>query len=191
MNQEIQILPRQPLAENTGSAARPRLELSKTAGITTCLRLGLVGVFLAGLGGCTFVEQTQDVLEGGPEQRVTSAEQRQADALAAQSRLNERERELAAQLAVDEEKLATMRQRLQDQDERISRARANQRVAEEEEQQLLARVAKLESEIQALYLAIQVARATGDEQNRERLEERLRALEMQAEEIEADIRLLE
>ena len=163
----------------------------RRCGIEPMLRVGCAAVLLATVGACTFVEQTQDVLEGGPEKRVEAAEQRQREAIAAQQELQRSQRELEQQLGVEEDKLTALRERLRTQDERIAAAKANQRIAETEERELLTRAAALSGEIQALELMLQAARTTEDTHDREQLQQRLRALEEQAEQMEQELMLLE
>ena len=153
--------------------------------------LALAGMVLTGLGGCTFVEQTDDLFGGGPTQRVEEAEQRQSDAIDEQHRLKETHRELAEQQAIEERKLQEIRKRLRSQNERIARARENQRITETEERALRTRIDALGSEIQDLEFKIQAARAIGDTGRDPQLEEKLQSLRRVAERIETEISSLE
>ena len=151
----------------------------------------LVGMVLAGLGGCTFVEQTDDLLKGGPTQRVDAAKRRQSDAIDIQQTLKRTHQELTEQQAIEEAKLEEMRKHLDSQNARIARARESQRITEVQQRDLHARVSTLAGEIGDLEFRIQAARAVGETGNDVQLQERLQALRREAEQIEEEIRSLE
>ena len=153
--------------------------------------LALAGTVLAGLGGCTFVEQTDDLFSGGPEQRMEAAKQRQSDAIDTQRRLRRTQKELAEQQAIEEQKLQEIRKRLGSWDARIARARDAQRITEAEERRLRTRVDALSNEIRAVELQVQAAHAVGETQGAAELEEVLRARTREVKQIEEEIRLLE
>ena len=146
---------------------------------------------MAGLGGCTFMEQTDDLLQGGPEKRVDAAKQRQNNAMDRQQELTRTYRELVEQQETDEKMLREMRHLLEEQGARIAQARENQRLTEAEELQLRTRVAALTSEIGDLEFRIQAARAAEQTEVDAQLQERLQALRSEAERIESEIRALE
>ena len=146
---------------------------------------------LAGLGGCTFVEQTEDLVKGGPEQRVEAAKRRHSDAVDTQRQLKRTHQELTEQQTIEERKLHEMRILLEGQNARLKRARENQRITEAQERELHARVTSLAGEIGDLEFKIQAARAVGETGGDAQLQERLRALRSEAELIEEEIRSLE
>ena len=152
---------------------------------------GLAVAALAGGGGCTFMEQADDVMTGGPQKRIESAEQRQQAAMAEQRRLQRARDAVTRQQVAEVESLMAMRKHLEGQEARLARMKAERQIAEEEERTFRRRIASLDGEIQGLELAIRASRATGETQSAEDLEKRLRALRQQAEELEEDIRLLE
>ena len=153
--------------------------------------LVIAGAVLAVLGSCTFVEQTDDLLKGGPGQRIHSAKQRQSDAIEEQRRLGQAEEELARQQAAEEQKLREMRNGLASQDARIARARENKRITEAEEQRLRVRVDALNGEIRDLDLKMQAAQVIGNTEDDAGFGEKLEALRQKANRIEAEIRSLE
>ncbi len=155
------------------------------------LCVGYAAALQIAVGACTFVEQTQDILEGGPKKRVEAAEQRQSEAIAARQELQRRQEQLKQQLEVEEGKLMILRERLRSQEERIAEAKANQRIAETEERKLLMRAATLSREIEDLELMLQAARTTEDTHDHDQLQQRLHTLEEQAEQMQQEIMLLE
>ena len=153
--------------------------------------LALMGAALAGLGGCTFVEQTEDLFKGGPGQRVEAAKQRHNDAIDTQQQLKQTHRELTEQQTIEERTLHEMRNLLESQNARLERARESQRITEAQQRDLHARVATLAGEIGDLEFRIQAALAAGETGNDAQMQERLQALRSEAERIEEEIRLLE
>ena len=166
-----------------------------TAGRADCFGpiagLALVGMALAGLGGCTFVEQTEDLIGGGPTQRVESAKQRQSDAVDVQHRLKQTHRELTEQQAIEDRKLRELRNRLESQDARITRARESQRITEAEERGLRTRIGALGDEIRNLEFKLQAARTVSETGSGAQLEQELQSLRREAEQIETEISSLE
>ena len=155
------------------------------------LMAGLAGLALTGIGGCTFIEQTEDVLQNGPAQRIETAKKRQQEATDAQRTLRQQQKALAEQQAAEERKLRDLRKRLDDQDARIAKARENQRITEHEEGEFRRRIAALDSEIRSIEFRIQAAGTTGETLDETRLEQRLQALNREAARIEEDISSLE
>ena len=155
------------------------------------LMAGLAGLAFAGIGGCTFIEQTEDVLQGGPAQRIEAAENRQHEAMDVQSTLRQQQKALAEQQVAEERKLRDLRKRLDDQDARIAKARENQRITEHEEGELRRRIAALDSEIRSLEFRIRAAGTTGDTLDEAGLEQRLQVLKREVGRIEEEISSLE
>ena len=151
------------------------------------LMAGLAGLVLTGIGGCTFIEQTEDVLQGGPAQRIEAAKKHQQEAMDAQRTLRQQQKALADQQAAEERKLRDLRKRLDDQDARIAKARENQRITEHEEGEFRRRIAALDSEIRSLEFRIQAAGATGETLGDAGHEQRLQALKREAARIEEEI----
>ena len=176
-------------AHDDAGAARAKIDQSER--FFRMAGLGLMGVALAGLGGCTFVEQTEDLFKGGPEQRVEAAKQRYGDAVDTQQQLKQTHRELTEQQTIEERKLQEMRHYLESQNARLKRARENRRITEAQERDLHTRVAALASEIGDLEFRIQAARAAGETGDDVHLQERLQALRSEAERIEEEIQSLE
>ena len=153
--------------------------------------LALMGVALTGPGGCTFVEQTDDLFKGGPEQRIDAAKERQSDAVDQQQRLKRTHEELIEQQSIEEQKLHEMRSLLESQNARLERARESRRITETRQRDLQARVSALAGEIGDLEFRIQAARAVGETTDDAQLNERLQDLRSEAERIEEEIRTLE
>ena len=168
---------------------------TRPGAVQTVLRLMagvlLTGMTLGGLVGCTFVQQSDDLLSGGPERRMESAVQRQKSVIEEQHRLEQTQRELAGLQESEERKLRELRRRLEDQNARLARAKQSQRITEEQEQRLRTRVDVLNREIRSLVLRIDAAKATDERQDEARLTRELEALKREADTIEREIRSLE
>ena len=152
---------------------------------------GLAVAALSGVGGCTFVEQAEDAMAGGPQNRVEAAEQRQREALTERGRLTRARQTVMREQAAEEDSLMAMRKHLEVQEATLVRLRADQKIAEEEERRLHHRITSLEGEIRSLELVIRASRATGETEGAEHLEKRLQELRLQAEELEQEIQALE
>ena len=175
----------------TGPRRRVRRGARPRAKFVRVMMTGAGVAALTVVAGCTFMEQADDAMSGGPQKRIEAAEQRQRAAMAEQRRLERSRDHVVRQQAAEVESLLAMRKHLEAQEARLARMRAERQIAEEEERRLRRRIASLNGEIQSLELAIRASRATGETQNTEHLEGRLRALKRQAEELEEEIRLLE
>ena len=151
----------------------------------------LAGLTLGGLGGCTFVQQSDDLLSGGPERRMESAVQRQKAVIEEQQRLQRTEEEIADLQASEERKLRELPRRLDDQNARLARARENRRITEAQERRLRTRVDAINRDIRSLVLKMDAAKATDERQDEARLTRELEALKKEADTIEREIRSLE
>ena len=155
--------------------------------------LGFVAMAVAGSAGCnTFIQQTTDLVEGGPQRRVEEATRRQQAAIETQRRLKQDQRELEQLLAAEERRVREMRGRLQMQAARISKARESNRITAAQEQNLKHRVAELDSEIQSLELKIAASKVSAESaEQANKLRVRLEALKAEEQRIEQEIQVLE
>lgn len=177
----------------TEDRGRENREKEKTATIRQWIVIGFILLAAIGNAGCnTFIQQTVDVMEGGPERRIMQAEQRQQEAIDKQMRLRQSRRELERQLAMEERKISEMRDRLDEQNKKIRRARERNRISAAEEERLKRLVAALDNEMQSLELKIQVNKLSGESnEDADELRKKLQALKAKEKRIEEEIKALE
>ena len=155
--------------------------------------LGIMVLVMVGNAGCnTFIQQTADVMEGGPRKRIEEAQQRQEEAVDTQMNLRQNQRELEQQLASEERNIEKMRGRLHEQTARITRARESNRISVAEEERLKRSVAALDNEIQSLELKIQVHKVSaGSAEDTSQLRQKLEALRAEEKRIDEELKTLE
>lgn len=168
-------------------------EKAKTSSIRQWITLGFLVLAVVGNAGCgTFLQQSADLMEGGPQRRIEQAKQRQRTAIDTQMKLRQDREELEQQLAMEERKISEMRGRLDEQNERISRARDRNRISAAEEERLKRMVSSLKSEIQSLELKVQVNKMSkASAEDTSQLRQRLEALKAEQNRIEEEIKALE
>lgn len=178
------------VTEDRGKGNR---EKEKTFSIRQWIALGFIVLAAVGNAGCnTFIQQTADVMEGGPKRRIEQAKQRQQRAVDTKMKLRKNRRELERQLAMEERKISEMRGRLDEQNAKISRARERNRITATEEERLKSMVVALDNEIQSLELKIQVNKLSAEStEDASDLREKLEALKGKEKRIEEEIKALE
>ena len=172
---------------------RDKGKTKRTSSTRQWIVLGIMVLVVVGNASCdTFIKQTVDVMEGGPQKRTEEARQRQQAAIDAQMKLRQNQRELEQQLATEEHNIRKMRGRLHEQTARITRARESNRISVAEEERLKRSVSALDNEIQSLELKIQVNKVSaGSAADTGQLRQELEALRAKEERIEEEIKTLE
>ena len=143
------------------------------------------------IAGCnTYIQQKADAESGGPEAREKAAEERLEAAQDTESGLKGDQETLAEEQALQDRELAELNQRLEAQEDKIARARAENKITRVKEQAMREQVVSLDGEIEDVELRLQAARLSADAEQEEALGNRLAELKVKVGELDGEIDLL-
>jgi chromosome segregation ATPase len=143
------------------------------------------------IAGCnTYLQQKADVVSGGPETRVKAAEVRLEGVKDTHIGLKSDHETLAEEQALQDREMAEVNQRLEAQEDKIARARTENKISRAQEQAMRKKVGSLNREIQDVELRLEAARLVADAEQEEALWKRFAELEEKSVELDGEIDLL-
>ena len=143
------------------------------------------------IAGCnTYLQQKADVVSGGPETRVKAAEERLEGVKDTHIGLKSDHETLAEEQALQDREMAEVNQRLEAQEDKIARARTENKISRAQEQAMREKVGSLNREIQDVELRLEAARLVADAEQEEALWKRFAELEEKSVELDGEIDLL-
>ena len=143
------------------------------------------------IAGCnTYLQQKADVVSGGPETRVKAAEVRLEGVKDTHIGLKSDHETLAEEQALQDREMAEVNQRLEAQEDKIARARTENKISRAQEQAMREKVGSLNREIQDVELRLEAARLVADAEQEEALWKRFAELEEKSVELDGEIDLL-
>lgn len=165
-------------------AAEEREAARRAVGRTAAIRLvGAMVVVAAGVSSCTYLQQREDLMSGGPQQREAAANAALESARTENQNLHDEDVRLQREIERNNRRIEAAQSDLTKLSSELDQAKARQAISEAQYRRLKSQIANTNADLNALDMQQKADAVTGNDQSAAR-EQQLRALEKKKAELE-------